>query len=362
MKGISLKINDRFRNRQVQFFNEISLNLEHASVASPFGFNFYFDPNNFEHKEFACVTHYHEVELFYNDELLIKGNIFNNKFKVSSKKELSSVSGYSLPGVLNDCEIPVSMYPLQNDGLSLRQIAQKLIAPFKIEMIIDSSVSERMNKSFDTSTASEHQTVASYLTELATQKNIVISHDNNGRLLFTESKTSLKPILDFDLTKETPFGNTFEFEVDGQSMHHKITVQKDADPEGGNAGEYTLRNPYVLQSVFRPTVKSQSSGDDIDTQLVARRALSNELRAVKLTITMDRWDIDGKIMRPNNVISIFAPELYIWRKTNFFIESINFTGSSTETIATLNCVLPEVYNNKVPVSIFKGINIHAPNE
>ena len=358
MKGLTLKINDRIRNRKVDFFNNFVLELKHDSVASSFGFGFYFDPNILEHKEMACVTHFHEVELFYNDEKILTGNITNQEFKVSSVKELCSFSGVSLPGVLEDCEIPINLYPLQSDGLSLSHIASRLLNPFEIKMIIDPSVQTKMNKSFITTTASEGQTVASYLVELASQKNIIISHNENGNLLFTESKTNLKPIIDFDLTKGTPFGTSFSFKYDGKSMHSKITMQAQADVDGGNASFQTIKNPYVLQRVYRPTVKIQTSGDDDDTFSAINRVLSNELRGITLTITLDRWTINGKIIRPNNLISIYAPELYIFKKTNFFIESVSFVGDNTQTTAVLTCVLPEVYNNQIPVSIFKGINLH----
>ena len=359
MKGLVLKINDRFRNRKVDFFNNFTFTLKHDSMASVFGFNFYFDPNIIEHKELACVTHFHEVTLEFNDEQILKGIITNQEFGASTVKELSSFSGYSLPGVLEDCEIPTSLYPLQSDGLSLRQIASKLMAPFKLKMIVDPLVSSRMDKSFNTSTATDTQTVASYLVELASQKNIIISHDENGNVLFTEAKTNIKPILKFDLTKETPIGTSFRFRYDGRAMHNTITIQKQASIEGENSGVESIRNPYVLSSIFRPTVKQQSSGDDNDTVQATNRALSNELRGISLIIETDRWVVDGKLIRPNNTIEIYAPELYIFKKTIFFIESISFNGDNVKTTATLNCVLPEVYNNKVPESIFKNINLHA---
>lgn len=356
MSKLSLKINDRFENRTVNFFNDFRINLKHNSVGSTFAFNFLYDPNNKEHIELACVSHFHEVQMFFGDNLLMTGNIVNNSFKAGPTKTISSFGGYSKPGVLDDCNIPPSLYPLQFDGLSLEQIASKLIRPFKLDMIIDSSVQKRMSKSFKTSTASSSSSIKDYLTELATQKNIVLSHDNKGRLLFTESKTKQTPILDFDLTKPTPAGMTFELNYNGQGMHSHITVMKQASINGGNAGEETTRNPYVIGSYYRPRVTSQTSGDDIDTTLASKRVLANELRNLTLTITTDKWVIDGVLMLPNNLISIYAPELFIFTKTNFFIESINFEGNNQSTIATINCVLPEVYNNETPISIYKGIN------
>jgi prophage tail gpP-like protein len=358
-----LKINDRFINRKVDFFNEFSVTLVHDSVASVFGCSFYFDPNNKEHKEFACVSHYHEVQVEHKGELLITGVMTSQNFKRSAVKSMASFGGYSKPGVLEDCEIPTSLYPLQTDGMSLKQITERLINPFKLKLIVDSSVSDRVNKTFKTSNASETQTIKGYLTELATQKNIIITHDEFGNLLFTESKTTQKPIIDFIDGVGNMNGTFFpatdiELNFDGQGMHSHITLQKQASEDGGNAGEHTIRNPYVIGSYFRPAVKSQSSGDDNDTTLAARQELSKELKGLKLTIKLDRWDINGKIIRPNNIISIYDPEIYIWKKTEFFIESVDFQGNEKSQTCTLHCVLPEVYQNGKVNSIFAGINLH----
>lgn len=356
MSNLHLKINDRFVNRDVKFFNDFRINLKYNSVGSTFGFNFLFDADNPEHKELACVSHFHEVQMFDGQTKLLTGNITANTFKASSRPTMASFSGYSKPGVLDDCNIPTSLYPLQFDGLSLESIARKLIRPFKLDMIIDPSVQSRMSKSFDTTTASSSGSVKDYLSELASQKNIILSHDTEGRLLFTEAKTKLKPILDFDLTKATPAGMTFELGYSGQGMHSHITVMKQASIDGGNAGEETIRNPYVIGSYFRPRVSKQSSGDDNDTSLAAKRALANELRNITLTITTNSMFVDGVLMLPNNMISIYAPCLFIYNRTEFFIESINFEGNNQTKVATINCVLPEVYNNETPISIYKGIN------
>lgn len=359
---ITLFINDRFKNRKVDFFNEVSFNLAYDSIASQFGFSFYFNPDNVEHKELSCVSHFHEVVIKHNDVQFLKGQITNQSFSASSKKELSNFSGYSLPGVLEDCQIPPSIYPLQSDGLSLSQIAAKLIKPFNLEMVVDPSVASKMNKSFKTTTATETQTVKDYLTKLASQKDIIMSHDEFGRLLFTQAATTKQPILYIDLTKPTPDGVKYSMEYDGQNMHSHITLLGQSSIDGGNAKEYTIRNPYVIGSVYRPKVMSQSSGDDIDTSLAARRALGNELRNVKVTITIDKWLLNDDFIRPNNTISIYAPELYLYNKQDWFIESVNYSADNRSETCVLNCVLPYCYNDDEVVNIFRGINLHALDE
>jgi prophage tail gpP-like protein len=356
--GFIVKINDRFLNRRVRHFNEFTLNLVHDAIGSTFNFKFWFDPNNVEHVELTTPGHFHECTVQFDDELLLTGYILNHKFRQSSEPHMAEFEGYSLPGVLEDCEIPTSLYPLQSDGLSLTEIAAKLIKPFKLKMEIDDSVASKMNKSFKKSTASETSSVKDYLSSLASQKNIIISHNAAGNLLFTEAKTNAAPIISFDLRKPTPIGTTFDFEVNGQSMHKWITLQKQASKDGGNAGEQRVRNPLVAGNIFRETVKSQSSGDDNDTIDATKRALADELRAVKLTITTDQWKVNGKIVRPNSIIEIIAPKLFIFKKTRFYIESVTLNGDETKTTATWNCVMPEVYDNAIPKNIFGGINLH----
>jgi prophage tail gpP-like protein len=327
-------------------------------LADSFGFSFYNNPDNPEHKELLCIGHYHICTVTHNNETLLTGNMLSQGFVSSSDRKLVTISGYSLTGVLEDCEIPPKIYPLQSDNLSLKQIAQKIIAPFGLKMVVDSSVESLMNSSFKKSTAKENQNIKTYLSDLASQKNIVLSHTEKGELWFTKAKTKQKPIIDFDTTKGTLIGTEFTLQFDGQAMHSHITVQKQADSDGGNAGEETIRNPYVIGSVYRPKVISQSSGDDNDSSKAAKTALAAELKNIKLTIKTDRWIVDGKIIKPNNLITVINPEIYAFTKQTWFVESIDFTGDEKQTTAVLNCVLPEVYNMETPIYLYKGINLH----
>lgn len=339
----------KIKNRRVEFFNNFKLDLRYDSVASAFSFNFLFNPNDADLLELVHLGHYHKMTLEHNDELLLTGYILNQTFRDGNQKSLSGISGYSLPGVLEDCQIPTSVYPLQSDKLSLHQIVNKLVAPFKLKVVVDPAVASKMNKVYSTSTADENQTIKAYICELAAQRNIIVTHNEQGHLLFTEAKTKQQPFMHFD--RGVP-GVNMAMNFNGQGMHSHITVQKQADSGGGNAGESTIANPFVPYT-YRPKVLSQSSGDDIDTATAARRALSDELKNLQLQITTDRWQIDGKIIKPNTVISVKNPELFLKEKMNWFVESISFEGTQEKTIATLNCVLPEAYNNAKVVNHFE---------
>jgi prophage tail gpP-like protein len=276
---------------------------------------------------------------------------------------LATISGYSKPGWFEDCNIPPSIYPLQSDGVSLLNIAKKITAPWNettkygIGIIVDPSVTDRVNKVITKSTAGETSTIAEYLRELAQQKKVIISHDEKGNLVFTQANTDRSPILTLDFKSGLIPGTEYSLSFDGQSIHSDITIIRQASVDGGNAGQFTIKNPYCPVA-YRPKVVNQTSGDDVDTSEVAGRELSKELENISLTIKIDRWFIDGKIIKPNNMIKVLAPELYIYNMSDFFIRQIDYSGNERERTATLNCVLPEVVDFKSRKSIFEGINMH----
>ena len=350
-----LKIDDRIRARQVEFWNNFKLSLNYNSIASSFAFDFYFNEQNIEHIELACIGHYHIAQIEHNGELLLTGNILNETFASAKQKTLVPFSGYSLSGVLEDCNIPLPLFPLQYNNLTLSEIATKMLEPFKLTYSVDSSVLDLMNEPYAKVEAEPTQTVKDFLSKLASQKNIVVTHDATGNLLFTRAKTSQNPILDFS-ENGVPF-TSMKLSYNGQLMHSHITVMKEASSKGGNAGQFTIRNPYVPY-IYRPKNIVQTSGTDNDTELAAKTALSQELRGLVLTITTDRWEVDGKVIKPNNIITVKNNQVYLYESVKWFIEKVELTGDKDKTVATLTCVLPEVYSMEEARYLFKEVNLH----
>jgi len=350
-----LEIDDRIRSTKVEGFNNTQMKLKYDSVGSTFSFDFYFDPQDQSLIDLACIGHYHIARLKDDDgTLLLTGNILSQSFKSSSTRQMAKFAGYSLPGILEDCNIPPNLYPLQSDGLTLREITNKLIAPFEFGLQVDSDVASLVDSVFDTSTANESQSIKSYLTELASQKNIILTHTVEGNLLYTRAKVDKLPIVTLDNSAGVV---DMSFNFNGQAMHSDITVMKQANIDGGNAGQSTVKNPYV-PFVFRPKTIIQTSGSDVDTDLAARNALNQELKNLTLVINLDRIKLDGKVVQPNQIIEVKNPEIYIFEKTKWFIESVEMKDNGKSETAKLTCVIPEIYNNQTPDYLFSGINLH----
>jgi len=338
------------RHITVDFFNSISVNLRYDSIASTFGFDFYFDPQNDGHRKAFNPGHFHTVDIVQENEIILRGALLSPSFSSQANKQLSSFAGYSLAGVLEDCQIPTSLYPLQSDGKTLKEIIEAIIKPFGIGLVIDSSVANKADQVYDISTADEGASVKDYIASLASQKNIILSHTPLGNLLLTSAKTNLRSL--FTFTKTTQSVLDMQLGFDGQKLHSSITAQKQASMEDDNAGEGVVKNPFVPYT-FRPKVQTQNSGDDNDSALAARNLLSAELKGIKLSITLNTWYLNGKLIKPNNTIIVENDELFLYKPVKWFIESVTLTQNESSSTAVLNCVLPQVYDGKTPVNIFE---------
>jgi len=380
-------------------FSEVSVSLRYACIGDTFSFKLYFDPTNAAHKSILKPVSYQHCTISHNGQTLITGRLLSQAFSSSPKKELTAISGYSTTGVLADnCVFSTLLQQtgaetIQPNGSlefanqSLEQISNRLTSSLNISTcIVDDNVKDECSKVYTKIAASPTQTIEDFLTSMAEHRNVVLSHTVDGRLLYTRSKaekgsktaTTLQPISttpfisDIDgapaanaLSNSITYFNSkpiFHFEpgqsiwtkmsmpVNGQKMHSHIHVIGQQD--GGNAIEDLITNPYVPSNVLRVTRKIQSIGDDNDTPDTSRTILGSELKAIALTIEIVGWTLNGKLVRPNQIITAKNPECYLYHNTRFFIEQVDYRQTADEQTAVISCVLPEVYNDEDVKNIF----------
>lgn len=333
----------RIKNKRVRFFNNVELNFDFDSVANSFGLQFYFNPDNEVHRELTEIGSYYPVELYEGAELLISGTIVSQSFVSSAKRELVTLEGYSKSGLLMDCNIPPSSYPLQTDGLSLLNIAKKLTEPFGIEVV--NRIGKVITHPISESNADATQSISSYISDLAKQRDIVLSSTPEGNIAFDLANVNAEP--SYIYTPKSSFAiESMALTFGGQSSNSEITVMKEASDEpDSEPGQSTVNNP-LLKNTYRPSVKIQTSGDEFETEKAARLALASQLKQLTLSVSISSWKLNDTLLQPNRIIQITNPELHLYKKTNFFIESVKLSASESSKTAQLKCVLPEVYGGK----------------
>lgn len=378
-----LKVN----GQTITFWNSFSVNMKYDSVADSFSFIFYFDHTSALHKQLFRPLQYQTVQVFEGDELILTGTVINTDFEDGPVKRLSTISGYSLTGILEDCQHldytpppninkdkiteqpdppadPASMIFGDSNGYdTLYNIAAKLIGPFNLQMIVSEAVQDDMNKPIvGMLTISETKTIKEILQELCIAQNINITHNQYGQLQFSRVNTGQNIIgMNTDRAIPTIWNFTdgapstkISLKVNGQGMHSQITVMTESfeDASGGaNAStSEPVVNPYV--SLFRPRFSTSTRGKFIDSSTAARHYMGEELKNIMLTIEISQWQLNGKIIRPNSIITVTSPENFIYSSTRFFVMEVSLRGDQSSQTCIITCCLPEVFNNDPVNNIF----------
>lgn len=351
------------------------------SVASTFSFVCRFDR---EKRELFRPLSFQKVE-FFNDEdnLFFTGTVIDYQFSSQAETDLVQLSGYSLPGILEDCSIPYSSYPLESNNMNLKEIISKFIKPFGIKLVVDSSAQSDAIKNYSKTSAAPEDSVKEYISKLAAQRNLILSHTEKGELFLFKPNPQQKPVFFFD----TKNSISMTLSVSGQNIHSEITNLRQpkpkktekkkkpkatsttyedelgythtvSNPAPGPANppkkvkerpQYydTLENPLV--SIYRPAVKVLTEGEDYDTKDAAKNQLADELKNIKVSIIIDSW----KEVGPGQVIEVQNEEIYFEEKIKLMIESVQKTENTEERRMEINAVPVEAFTGETPKNIFK---------
>lgn len=334
-----------------QFFNKVAIDLKFGFSSSGFSFSALFDPDNANHRRIFRPLSYQPVTITSDlGERLLTGVILRHRFNRTANRQLSSFQGYSTTGVLSDCTIPTSVYPLQYTNLTFRELAERLIEPFGIDLVIQ-NFGVVADEPISEITAENNKSVYDFLNNIASQRNQILTHTQFGNLFLTRANANASPVATF---RQSIPVTKISLDTNGQPLHSSLTVLKQADIENDNASESEITNPLVTN--FRPIIREQNVGNDVTAEEAAANVRANELRNVRLTIETDRWtwlrNRTPETMTPNNIVSVISPDNYIFNPTNFFVESVKLNLDENKETAILSCVLPEVYNNREPRNIF----------
>ena len=264
---------------------------------------------------------------------------------VENGQKIVSVSGYSLPGVLNDCTSPASTYPLEFNDQGLREISAALASPFGIAVEFQAD----KGAIFERVASEPGKKVLAFLTELAKQRNLVIGSTTRGSLLFSQSIETGTPVARLQqgsapVMAVTPFFSPQEYYSHITGIEPVIV---------GLAGsQFTVKNPR-LQGVTRPITFNAPDTLDADVKAAveskAGRMFGN---MASYSVRVATWrDPQGNLWEPNTIVKLQAPEAMIYNEYAFVIRSVEFEREGRKETATLNLVIPGSFSGKVPESL-----------
>lgn len=347
--------------KSIAYFNSGTITLKLDSIASTFEFSAYFKPQELEFQELYKPLQYLPVEIYNkNKKLIFTGTILNHRFTSNKGREVVIISGYSKSGILEDVTIPPSEnYSLENNNKSLKDIATQLCGIFGINVVVSDqaksiseanvkpttqttrarsdfdSIKAKANVVFGRTSASPTESIRDYLAKLASQKNIILSHNEKGEVLLFQPDYNQLPRYFF--TK----GNTISMTADynGQALHSDIYIVR--QPSDENQGVSTFdRAKNTLVGKYRPTTKIMSSGEDSQIKDAAKNELAAELKAIQLTLELQGLFDE---LYPGEIVNVHNHHIYCYAYNRFMVDTITMKFDTKSETTSLNLVVPETF-------------------
>ncbi len=275
-------------------------------------------------------------------ETLFTGTLITVNPVLENESKILSLGGYSTPGVLNDCTMPASSFPLEYFGFNLRQIALSLAGAFGIGV----EFTHDPGSPFLFVAIDAGQKVLPFLANLAQERNFVISNTSDGKLLFSRSIDTGVPVA--VLTQgDTPLLTVLPFFSPQEYYSHITGIEPVIFGDLGS--QFTVKNAR-LANVLRPfTFNIPDAFETIPktaTEAKAGRMFGN---VASYSIRLDTWrDPIGNLWEPNTIIKLTAPDAMIYNPFNFVIRSIQFEKDSKTEVAILDLVIPGSFSGVVP--------------
>jgi len=329
-----------------EFWESLTITRSLDSIDSfSFSAPFEFDAPGFRNT-FVPFT-YKPILIYVGSELVLKGIIVSIQPNLTSESATITVTGYSLPGVLNDCNMPyksdaASGGRLEFLNVNLLDIAKALSKPFGLSV----NASVDVGAVFPAVKIKPTQKVYAFLADLAKKRNLILSNNINGELIFLQSGKTGNPVANLEVGKGVVTDISADFNEQQYYSHLTGITFVDTDIPGG---QYTEKNPFLLNRVRPITFTAKDTNTaNIKTTVNAKtgRMFANMLT---YSISVASWiDKNRKLWEPNTTISLLAPQVFVYNKYDFIVRSVEFTKDANSETAIIELIPPGGFSGKIP--------------
>lgn len=333
-------------NNRFRFWTEVKINraidtFDTVEFLAPF------ESKAKDYRQTFRPFSYKDVNVTVGQDRLFTGTMVGVRPNITPTEKTLTVSCYSRPGVLNDCTMPASSYPINFLKQNIQQISEYMARPFGIDVIFDADPGAE----FFNVMAEPKKKVLSFLTKLAKQRNLIMSSNEEGALVFLNKKTSVtdNPVAILKQS-EAPL-MTVEPEFTEQAYYSDITGIEPV--VAGLAGsKFTVKNPR-LNGVIRPISFDVDDTLDADIKTVVETKAAKMFgSAVSYTVEVNTWrDKDGELWEPGATILLLAPDAMVYSEYKFIIRNVQFSRTGNDTTAKLNLVVPGAYSATLPKTL-----------
>ena len=285
---------------------------------------------------------YLDLEVTVGGTPLFKGTLVSVTPTIEPSARRVSVTGYATPGVMGDCTMPASAYPLEFNNQTLTEIATALAAPFGVTVEADTDV----GTPFARVSVSVGAVVLPFLADLAKQRGTVLRSTASGALLITKAIDVGAPVARFRQGAAPLMNVSPRFSPQKYFSHITGVVPAGFAYDGT---QFTTKNTHI-EGVVRPFTYEVTDTADADAQTAVDAKLGRMFgSAVVYSVTVSTWrDELGGLWAPNTLVTLLAPDVMVYNEYTFLVRSVAFSRNGDATTATLELVPPGAFNGVLP--------------
>ncbi len=304
-----------------------------------------FESDNKDFRSIFKPFSFKKITVTVGGSPIFTGTMIGVNPSLENGQKIVNVSGYSLPGVLNDCTAPASSFPLEFNEQGLKDIAQKLASPFGLSVTFNAE----QGAPFERVACNPDKKILEFIAELARQRNLIISSNSRGSLLVWKSIDTGTPLAKLEQGSSPVLSVTSMFNP--QNYYSNITG---IEPVSiiGSGSQFTVKN-NLCNGVIRPltfnVLDTDSGGIKKAVESKVGRMFGN---MVTYSVTVNTWrDPQGYLWNPNTLINLLAPDAMVYNEYIFLIRSVSFERQDNQETAVLNLVIPGAFSGKIPESL-----------
>lgn len=316
-----------------------------VDAISKLSFTIPFDPDNHEARDLFRTGQFRSVAVSVGGELYFTGRMVPEPPIAGPNGSTRVINAYSLPGVLEQCSIPESVYPLEFKRLTLFEISQKILDPFWLDIVAPTDTGPAFGKV----KASPSAKVLAFLTTLAQQRGFVISDNAAGNLVIHRSAAAGGPVA--SLEEGRPPVGVVSPRVNQDAFYSHITGIKPAKT-GSRAVKYTQANDR-LRGLLRPFTftASDTEAAEIEDAVSAKmgRMYAN---AVGYQLPLPTWRTpSGELWTENTTLKLRSPSAEIYNPYEFLIRTVSLRQDSTSKTVNLGLMIPGGFAGEIPEAL-----------
>ena len=278
---------------------------------------------------------YPPASVYIGSDLIINGILYLHNPTITTGGIINNIEGWSYTADAIDSTIKP---PYEKNNLTLEQIATELAASLGIKALFDFD----SGGAFKRTTASPSDTIFSYLSKLATQRNLILTSTNNGDMLFTRT------------TESNSVGTLQEGDAiilglnavyDGRQRYNAYRVIGQSplitSPKVGIANDNN-----VLRSRFLTFEADEIERGEVVN--VAEWKRSTQIaKALEIPVQTEGWfDPKGELWKPNTRVNLISNTLSLPKGFEFVIKRVEYELTENSQVATLSLVPPSVFTGE----------------